>query len=398
MTVEAMIGEILKTHPELEFYRAEISAARAGRKVAGRWRNPELTAELGSKRVWDRTGDEAVLGDGLAWSVSLAQPIEFPGRAGLRKAIADRELELAELGLAQFESVLAARARALALETFSAQQRLEAAREVSRRYLSVTEALVQREPAGPAPLLEQRIIEAASVTLTRKVSDLERETQRALLELNQLRGQPAMAPLKLSGKLEPAAHAPALERLLETAHAHNFDLRARQTELEKQGFRVRLAEKERYPEITVAPFYSSEKAADEERIAGVGVSVPLPLWSRGGTGVAVARAREVQAEASFRAAWRELERKIAEHLLALQSKQAEMAAWRPGAADRFREAAETADRHYRLGAVPLTLYLEMQSRYLEALDALLTTQAEALEHHQQLELLVGRPLDQVAGR
>src|SRR5512139_1222056 len=131
-TVEALVGEVLQQHPELEFYRAEVAAARAGRKAAGQWRNPELSAEVGNKRVWDRA-DNRVLGDGVAWSVSLAQPIEFPGRIGLRKAIANRQIELAELGLAQFQSLLAGRVRSLALETFAAQQRLGAAREVATR-------------------------------------------------------------------------------------------------------------------------------------------------------------------------------------------------------------------------------------------------------------------------
>ena len=40
----------------------------------------------------------------------------------------------------------------------------------------------------------------------------------------------------------------------------------------------------------------------------------------------------------------------------------EMAAWRADAQQQFREAAELADRHYRLGAVPVTIYVEMQTR------------------------------------
>jgi cobalt-zinc-cadmium efflux system outer membrane protein len=92
----------------------------------------------------------------------------------------------------------------------------------------------------------------------------------------------------------------------------------------------------------------------------------------------------------------QVERKVAEHTLALQTKLDEMAKWRAGAQQQFREAAELADRHYRLGAVPVTLYLEMQTRYLEALDALLATRGEALAHRQQLELLVGMPLESLA--
>ena len=74
---------------------------------------------------------------------------------------------------------------------------------------------------------------------------------------------------------------------------------------------------------------------------------------------------------------------------AFAAKQAESARWSPDAAERFREAAALADRHYRLGAVPLTTYVELQNSYLDAVESLLATQREALEAGLQLQLLTG---------
>ncbi|HRT10872.1 MAG TPA: TolC family protein, partial [Candidatus Paceibacterota bacterium] len=98
LSIQALVTEVLQKNPEVEFYQAEIAAAKAGRRAAGKWKDPEITAELGSKRVWERQGG-GVLGDGPAWSVSVSQTIEFPGRIALRKAIANQQIELAELGL-----------------------------------------------------------------------------------------------------------------------------------------------------------------------------------------------------------------------------------------------------------------------------------------------------------
>jgi cobalt-zinc-cadmium efflux system outer membrane protein len=56
---------------------------------------------------------------------------------------------------------------------------------------------------------------------------------------------------------------------------------------------------------------------------------------------------------------------------------------------KFREAADLADRHYRLGAVPIATYLELQNSYLDALDALFSTQREALEAGLKLQQLTG---------
>jgi len=66
-----------------------------------------------------------------------------------------------------------------------------------------------------------------------------------------------------------------------------------------------------------------------------------------------------------------------------------MGKWRPDAVAHFREAAELADRHYRLGAVPVNTYVELQKQYLEAVEALLETKKEALDAGQNLELLTG---------
>jgi cobalt-zinc-cadmium efflux system outer membrane protein len=73
----------------------------------------------------------------------------------------------------------------------------------------------------------------------------------------------------------------------------------------------------------------------------------------------------------------------------------EMGRWRADAVEHFREAAELADRHYRLGAVPVSVYVELQKQYLEAVEGLVDTKREALESEQNLELLTGLALGQV---
>ena len=396
LTVDAVVEEVVRRNPELDFYRAEIAAARAGRRTAARWNNPEVSADLGSKRVWERGG--SALGDGVAWSVSVAQTFEYPGRIALRKAIANRQVELAELGLAQFQSSLAARARAQAQLALAAQQKADATHEVTQRFRSLLDVLVQRDPAGVTPLLDQRIIEANAITLERRAAQAGRELQGALLELNQLRGAPAATPLRLTGSLDVPTNAPALPVLLDVAATNNFELRTRQAELAQQGFQVQLAKNERYPSVTLAPFYASEKANDEQRIVGIGVSLPLPLWNQNKGDIEAAQAREQQAEASLRVTQRDVERRLTDHAMALETQLAGMAQWRPDAQARFREAAEVADRHFRLGAVPVTTYVEMQLKYLDALESLLATRHEALEHRQQLEVLVGQPLEALTAR
>jgi cobalt-zinc-cadmium efflux system outer membrane protein len=180
--------------------------------------------------------------------------------------------------------------------------------------------------------------------------------------------------------------------LLALARTNNFDLRVRAAELAQQGFRVALAKNERFPSISVGPSFSEENALERDRVISLGVSLPLPLWNRNTANIETAAARQMQAETSLFVAQREIERKVMEAALTYESKVREIGKWRPDAVEHFREAAELADRHYRLGAVPVGTYVELQKQYLEAVDALLDTRKDALQAAQDLDILTGRML------
>jgi cobalt-zinc-cadmium efflux system outer membrane protein len=388
VTLDALIADALEINPELRFYEAEIKAAKAGRKTAGLLANPEFTGSVGQKSL----RGAGLSAEGVAWSVSVVQPFEWPGRIGLRKAIANRDVELAELGLSRFRVALTGRVRALAFGLFVAQEKGAAAREVADRFQALREVLVQRDAAGLTPLLETRIIEATQLTIQRKASEATLATQAALLELNQLRGVAPTAHLSLASTHLVFREAESVETLVALAWTNNFELRLRAVELAQQGFRVELAKNERFPALSVGPSISEERAGDRERIVGMGLSVPLPLWNRNKGNIEAAVARQLQAEVSLKVTERETQRKVVEAALIYETKLREMAKWRPDSVQHFKDAAELADRHYRLGAVPISIYVELQKQYLEAVESLLDTKKDALNSAQQLELLTGLPL------
>ncbi len=389
-SLDELVAESLENNPELKFYEAEIAAAKAGRKAAGLLANPELSGSVGQKRV---TGG-ALSSEGVAWSVSVVQPFEWPGRIGLRKAIANHDIELAHLGYERFKIALAGRVRTLGYGLFAAQEKSTAATEVAERFKALREVLVQRDPAGLTPLLETRVIEATELNVQRKASEAALAAHSALLELNQLRGvlpdtRLAINQANLSFLLPP----PDRGALVALARTNNFELRVSAVELAQQGFRVDLAKNERYPSISVGPTFSEENVGnDRERIIGVGISLPLPLWNRNKGNIEAAAARQMQAEVSFNATERGIQRRVIEAALTYETKLREMAKWRPDSVQHFKEAAEVADRHYRLGAVPISTYVELQKQYLDAVESLLDTKKEALEAAAQLELLTGLPL------
>jgi len=71
------------------------------------------------------------------------------------------------------------------------------------------------------------------------------------------------------------------------------EAQARIAELQQQGFRVDLAQKGRWPTIQVGPQISEENSAGQDRIVGIGITLPLPLWRNNDSNVETARARRL---------------------------------------------------------------------------------------------------------
>ncbi len=393
VSLPALVSEIVAHHPERRFYEAEIAAAKSSARVAGRLGDPEVSLDLGQKRLRDAAG--AKLGDGIVWSVSVTQTFEWPGRLSLRKAIANRQVELAELGVARFEHALAARARTLAFGLHTAHARAAAIREVSDRFAALKETFLARDPAGITPLLETRVIEASELVLQRRATEAELAVQAALIELNLLRGAAVDAPLTVAVPALAFHAMPPTAELLGAARERNFEYRTRVLELEQQGLAVRLARHERHPGISVGPYLSRDQVGDRETIVGLGLSMPLPVSGRSAGGVETAEARRRQAEAAALVALRELDRQVVTAAQAFATKLAEVRRWSPDSLQKFREAAELADRHYRTGAVPIATYVELQQSYLDAVEALLDTQGEALAAGLKLQQLTGLDLNPV---
>jgi cobalt-zinc-cadmium efflux system outer membrane protein len=388
-TPEALVKQALQRNPELNFFVAEIAAAKGAVRTARTIRNPELSSELGYKNSRDSSGGAS--GDGAILALSISQTFEYPGRIPLRKAIANHDLMLAELHLQQFRLTLAARVRSLAYASMSAQQRTRAVQEVASRTQALNDVLNQRPLAGVVPQLEAQIISANLLTFQRHARESTLAEKTIAAELNQLCGRPADAALSVSAS--PIVFTQlSVPRLVDAARSNAFDIRIRQVELAQQGFKVALSKNERFPAIAVGPFYSRENAIDREQRVGLGFSLPLPLWDRNLGNIASSKARQQQAEASLAVSAREVERRVTQIAATLEAKRAEIETWKTSAVAKLRETSELADRNYRLGAVPLTTYVEIQKQYLEAITAFNDAQKDALEAAQALEILTGQKL------
>src|SRR5437867_5242367 len=310
VSLDALVAEAFARNPEIKVYSAEIAAAKGERRTAGEWQNPEASTESGAKIVRDYHGN--TLGDGILWTLGATQTFEYPGRVTLRKAIASRQIALADLGLEGFRSALAARVRAAAFRAALGKAKAGAADEIAKRFDDLATVLQQRPAAGVAQQADVRIIEASAIALKRRPLEGQRELQNAIHELNQLRGARVDSPLAIPDLDLTLRPLPSVATLLFTARERNYDVRTRVLELEQQGYKIRLALNERWPAVRIGPVAHNERADTNEYQFGISASLPLPLWNTNAGKIHTERAHAARVEAELTTLIHEVERKVAD--------------------------------------------------------------------------------------
>jgi outer membrane protein, heavy metal efflux system len=392
-SIASLIAEAYQKNPSVRFYEQEIAAARGERRTAGTWPTPDLSGQIGGK-VYNSLGGQ-YLGTGPVWTASLTETFEFPGRVSLRKAIADKQIALARIGLEQFRLSLRNRIELLCYRLLAAQDRATVAREVAQRFRDLIAVLVQREPAGPSPLIEMRILEGNAATLNRRATQARIELESVKFELNLLRGVSMNLPVEVAKQKINLPTLPDSGQLVARADGQNFDLQTRRTELEQQGIRLRLAQNEQWPSVKLGPYTAGENVVDSKRELGLSLSMPLPFWNQGRGTEDAARARLNQAEVSLDTAMREVKRRIMTAADSYKQELKKLGENTPQLLEQLRGAAKLADDNYRLGVLPVSMYMEIQSQYLEGTDAVLNSRLDALRYLADLEYLSGEQLHDV---
>lgn len=387
LSIEQLTQQVLAYNPELRFYEAEIENAKGQRRQAGLWHNPEFSGEYGERRINDAGGN--LLNKGLTRSATITQTFEFPGKASLRKAIANKDIVLAELGLEQFRLSLKGKVKLLAYRYLAATSNARVALEISDRSSTLIELIRQRPSAGIAGLLDQRIIEGSLLELQRSATQFEQERAAAQIELNVLRGKPTSHPLKIEAKQDLTLKVANLDELIFNALNNNYLLKIRQIEIEKAIQSVSAAKMDIAPDFVVGPFFSQDRAGDNEVNLGGSVAVTLPLWNWNQGNIDSAKARQDQALAMSLQAKRQIDTEVSQRFSAYQLLQRQFIQTSNDTIKNLQDASDLADRQYRLGAISVQTFLEMQRQFLATQQSQNSAWVEAQSNLLDLELLTG---------
>lgn len=396
-TSEQLVQYAMAHNAELGAYEADVAAAKGLREQAGLWKNPEFSGEYGRREVTNLdTNDRS---SGFTRSAAINQTFEFPGKGTLRKAIADKNIAIAEVMLVQFRVSLQNKIRQLSQHLVSTQNTLTSAQEIRDRVQGVTEAMKQRAVPGVQGLLDLRLLQSGFQSDVVTVSDLEAEKEEILAELKTITGLPASLRLSVTDAGLRNLDLPKDDQLILLALNRNPQLLGRKLELERAVQNIKSAQLEAAPDFKVGPFFSQDRAGDNEVNYGISVSTDLPLWNWNQGNVKVASAQKQQVNALMLQARREVENAVVKNLRVNLSLQRQLNSLDSTFLAKIRDAADLADRHYRLGSVSVITYLDIQRQYLSSVRDYNRLVTRLNDNLLDLDLLTGgRLLDATAKR
>lgn len=394
-TIETLVSSALSNNAELKVFESDVAAAKGQRTQAGFFKNPEVSMEIGGREV--RDSEDILQGNGSTFSVAVMQTFEFPGKGTLRKAIANQNIEIAELGLEQFRLALAGQVRILAYEHLAAISEANAAEAIYKQSSELASQLNAQSNFGARLLIEIRLVQASLVELGAAIKDasLRREETRA--QLNALLGRAQNLPLNIADSLTPPQKKLSETALIFAAQNNNPLLKIRQRELERSGRELRATRLDIAPDFAIGPFFSRDVAGDTEQNVGGAISVTVPLWDWNVGNIESAKARLAAAGALRVKAERDMEAQILSRMKAYELSRRQLNMIPSGLLKNIQEASTLADTQFRSGSIGAQLYLETQSSYLNSLRTSQSAVLDAWRTLLDLNLLTGGQLDSPEG-
>lgn len=202
------------------------------------------------------------------WSVTVGQQLEVAGQSWLRVEVADGELRAQEHRVSAARRDVAAQAWAAYFAVLAAQERLVLAARLEQAATAVADTVRAMAANGLASDVDADIAETAELRAT---SDrLARESEVAATRAQLSRSTGSAADVVVEGALEPL-RLPEAGASLDAQPA----LLALEAQRRAAQTHVTLLQREVVPNPTVSLYAQND--GFNERVLGVGLSVPIPL-------------------------------------------------------------------------------------------------------------------------
>ncbi len=288
-----------------------LQSARAG-KIAAEgqyadshallWHNPELAYELNRRTAPQAGGSDQRYRE---WALGLSQTFEIAGQKTHRLNAARDDLASVDDAIAELRQQLRADVEERFVKVLALQRRIAIERENLKLVENASQAIGKRVSAGEASRIEGNVAKVEAERTRNQLAALDEQLVTAQAELAQLlQLQPAARPQLRGELLRPVSYqrdalvAQAAQRPQLTAQAKRESAARSRLDLERASV---------YPDVTLGINVARDGPSDlRERVIGLSVSVPLPLFKRNQSGIGKATAELTQIQIERQAGERDI--------------------------------------------------------------------------------------------
>ena len=398
LSLEQAIARAIEHEPSLRAVRSQVEMARGTKLQASLRPNPSVSFE----RREEPNGTDNLTTVAVEW------PLELSRRSG-RVAVADREVAIAQLAVADRERVLAADVRSRYGDVLATIRDLALFDETVTATQNQFDLLRSRVEQGASPPLERDLmdVELRRVQAERLLQTARTET--AVFELKRVLGMKADATLTVRDTLEAlverdAAVAPPV-RDTSTAVEQRPDVREAAARIDTAVAKIDRAQSEArfdvslfgtymrmdsgFPQHGFAPDGGLERVRGQFSYWSAGAMVTIPVLNRNQGDVAVARAERTGAAAAHDAVRLAAEAELASARVRDARASEAVRIFGAGAQTLARQNLTVVGQSYELGRVTVFEVLGERRRYLEVERAYTETLRAAYEARTALNRALG---------
>lgn len=391
-TAEDYVRIALRQNPSIR--AAEARVQRLGQRV------PQVTSLDDPMLMVAPIGEMAQTADGEVTVMSgVSQKLPFPGKLDTQGRIAEQEMLIAQSDLESVRLKVASDTRQAYWSYYYATRAVEVVtqqQELIRQIKTTTDA---RYEAGTA---SQEDVLRASVELANldnQLLVLRQRLESAAAMLNRQMDRPIDADLPEPPAVELASISLRLDALLADAAEASPELRAIRDRIEMYRKRRKLANLNRWPDLTVGVTYNAVSADGTSPVANgddqwwLSFGVNLPFWTDKRDAAereAVSGMLENIAELTGRQ--NDLAFRVQDALLKVETQQGMVMLFRDQIIPDARKAVEASQNTYRAGGGDFLTLVDNWNRLLE-LELMHQQSITQLEQQfAELQRLVGRDL------
>ena len=209
------------------------------------------------------------------WMFSASQMFPFPGKLSLKGEMAERDSEGMKASSEAVHLKTIARIKELYYDLFLTHKNIDLIKDRTLLFSRIEDAAIARYSSGMASQQEVIMAQTEKYMLLEKEEMLKQKIQSLEAMLNNTVGRDVKSPLGRPADMPATVLARNMDELILTAHNNSPEVKLREKMVSSAEVRVNMAEKEYYPDFTVAASLFDRKNMQDMWSLTTTINIPI---------------------------------------------------------------------------------------------------------------------------